>query len=340
MPLSEASSKGQSVLILLGIAIGVSVQVFIGSLIQGLQKSLVDSTIGNASQITIRSTDDKGTMDNWQEILDVVLDDNPEILNVTAVTDAPGFALVEERAYPVLVRGLDFETAEGIYKLSERIYEGKAPHSADEIIVGREFAGELSLETGDTLILQTAQGVSQEYRISGLFDLKVAALNKSWVVGLRETVQGLFDLEGQATAIEMQTLTVFEADAAADGSQWTKRIQPHDPGICDDIRCTGNRQCPGHHRNTKIQADRYSEGHGHQRPYSQCHLSVPGLAVGAGRSRAVWIGIGSGLQHLCVESGWYAGSCPVYQSGLYCPFSCSCPVGGRHGSPPACTPLV
>lgn len=41
------SSKGQTILIALGIAIGVSVQIFIGSLIQGLQKSLVDTTIGN-----------------------------------------------------------------------------------------------------------------------------------------------------------------------------------------------------------------------------------------------------------------------------------------------------
>ena len=33
-----ASNRGQTILIILGIAIGVSVQVFIGSLIMGLQK--------------------------------------------------------------------------------------------------------------------------------------------------------------------------------------------------------------------------------------------------------------------------------------------------------------
>ncbi len=35
-------SKGQTILITLGIAIGVSVQLFIGLLINGLQTSLVD----------------------------------------------------------------------------------------------------------------------------------------------------------------------------------------------------------------------------------------------------------------------------------------------------------
>lgn len=49
------ASKGQTFLIALGIAIGVSVQIFIGSLIQGLQIDLVDTTIGSQSQITITS---------------------------------------------------------------------------------------------------------------------------------------------------------------------------------------------------------------------------------------------------------------------------------------------
>lgn len=52
------SSKGQTILIAMGIAIGVSVQIFIGSLIQGLQKSLVDTTIGSQPQITL--TNKKG----------------------------------------------------------------------------------------------------------------------------------------------------------------------------------------------------------------------------------------------------------------------------------------
>lgn len=53
------SSKGQTILITIGIAIGVSVQIFIGLLIQGLQTSLVDKTIGSSSQITITAEEKK-----------------------------------------------------------------------------------------------------------------------------------------------------------------------------------------------------------------------------------------------------------------------------------------
>lgn len=39
------SGKGQTVLIMIGITIGVSVQIFIGLLIQGLQQSLIAKSI-------------------------------------------------------------------------------------------------------------------------------------------------------------------------------------------------------------------------------------------------------------------------------------------------------
>ena len=61
------SGKGQTLLIVLGIAIGVSVQVFLGSLIGGLQKSLINTTVGNSSHITILSTtDDKRLQLDYQ----------------------------------------------------------------------------------------------------------------------------------------------------------------------------------------------------------------------------------------------------------------------------------
>ena len=46
-------SKVQTFVIVVGIVIGVAVQVFVGSLIDGLQFSLVDGTIGSSPHITI-----------------------------------------------------------------------------------------------------------------------------------------------------------------------------------------------------------------------------------------------------------------------------------------------
>ena len=70
------SSKGQTILIVLGITIGVSVQIFIGSLIDGLQVSLVDKTIGNSSQITIVSSEREQILEVAAELLNSINEDD------------------------------------------------------------------------------------------------------------------------------------------------------------------------------------------------------------------------------------------------------------------------
>ena len=44
-------SRLQTILILLGIIIGVSVQIFLSSLISGLQRNLIEQTVGDSPHI-------------------------------------------------------------------------------------------------------------------------------------------------------------------------------------------------------------------------------------------------------------------------------------------------
>ena len=67
-------AKGQSILIAIGIAVGVSVQVFIGSLISGLQAELVDTAIGRNTQITISSSERGGVVEDYQALVQTIED--------------------------------------------------------------------------------------------------------------------------------------------------------------------------------------------------------------------------------------------------------------------------
>ena len=73
------SSKSQTILIILGIAIGVSVQVFIGSLIAGLQQSLLDTAIGRSSQITISPAERGERIADYEAIINDLKASEPEI---------------------------------------------------------------------------------------------------------------------------------------------------------------------------------------------------------------------------------------------------------------------
>ncbi|MDP2843362.1 MAG: ABC transporter permease, partial [Acetobacterium sp.] len=210
------SSKGQTGLIVLGIAIGVSVQIFIGSLITGLQKSLVDKTVGSAPQITVSSKADGDFILDAQAKIKTIKVANPdEIINLVAVTQGPAILKTAEDSTTIVIRGFDWEAAEGIYKITDRLVKGKLGTSENEVIIGKELSDNLSVKIGDRIEMITPKGNTAEFLVTGLFDLQVRSLNESWILTDEATVQTFLETGTGVSQIEMQVKDVFAADAVA-----------------------------------------------------------------------------------------------------------------------------
>ncbi|WP_352418946.1 ABC transporter permease [Proteiniborus sp.] len=208
------SSKGQTALIAIGIAIGVSVQIFIGSLIDGLQLSLIDKTIGSSSHITIQPKGKENYFEDNDEIINKLRKDD-RFTAVSKSLDASGFVLQDEETYPVLMRGFEFENANNIYKLDEKLIEGNLPSSSMEILLGKNLVQELGFKIGDKVSFLTPDGRYMESKLVGVFDLKVASLNKSWSISTIDNVGEIFEKEGSLSTIETQIEEVFDADIIA-----------------------------------------------------------------------------------------------------------------------------
>jgi lipoprotein-releasing system permease protein len=209
------SNKGQTILIALGIAVGVSVQIFIGSLIQGLQKSLINKTVGNSSQITILSNKEDKKISNYKQILDTAENSDKGIINLTTSADGAGLVKRDNKTYSILVRGFDISTADKIYNIRDRIYEGKEPSKDYEVLIGRNLKEELGINIGDSIDIIATSGSIETVKITGFYDLKVAAINKSWMITTLGTSQKIFKYEDTVTSIEMQVKEVFKADEIA-----------------------------------------------------------------------------------------------------------------------------
>ena len=205
------SSKGQTLLIAAGIAIGVSVQIFIGSLIQGLQKSLVDTTIGSQPQITVSNTTGDKRIGNYDEILKKITAQEDQVINLSVVADGPGLFTKEEDSYSLLIRGLQLEEADGIFKIKDNIVEGTIPKNDYEALIGIDLQKEANLAIGDDIEVLT-NGETKTFTLTGVFDLGVASLNKSWTITTLSTAQDFFSYGKQVTGINMQVTDVFEAD--------------------------------------------------------------------------------------------------------------------------------
>ena len=208
------SGKTQTILIVVGIAIAISIQVFVGLLLGSLQKSLVNQTIGNSPQITVTSATDIGSIRDWENIVESI-----EQLGLTRVVSvsasANAFVRDENTNLPVLVRGFDFERADRIYDINSRIYEGGLYQSRREVLVGQDLSEELETSVGDKLSVLSPNDSVNTFTISGFYDLGIASINKSWIIADRRTVQQLFGFDRRITSIEMTVDDVFAADSIA-----------------------------------------------------------------------------------------------------------------------------
>jgi lipoprotein-releasing system permease protein len=218
------SGKGQTALIILGISVGVAVQLFIGSLIQGLQISLVNTTIGRSPHITISSTNKDKTIKDWDRVIYETKISSPEIVNVSVAADGPASIDYEEDIDSVLLRGFNIYDADKVYRFSDGLYEGTMPEKKDEVIIGRELSKKSGTNVNDRIVLITPSGGKIRLTVTGLYDLKVSSINETWVVTNLETAQDILGLDNNVTSVEMQVRQVFNADSVAKKLKYTLSI--------------------------------------------------------------------------------------------------------------------
>ena len=207
------SSFLQTIVIVLGIGVGVSVQIFIGSLIGGLQKDLVNTTIGSSSQVTIESK--SGVIADYQSIFTALNGVDKNIKIVSPAVDGAGTMIVNENTKPIVLRGFNFALANDIYDFENKLTDGDLALD-NQIVIGLQLANELNLEVDDTVEVSIPLIGSQTLTVAGVFDFKVININQSWVVTNLATAQTALNLAASdITSFDMLVKEVFDADKTA-----------------------------------------------------------------------------------------------------------------------------
>ncbi|MBZ9685795.1 FtsX-like permease family protein [Clostridium estertheticum] len=200
------SNKGQTILITMGIAIGISVQIFLGLLIKNLNDDLVNNTIGNTSQITVMAKDKKDKLfTDYDSITkDIKAANGNKIKQVMGVLDSPALIQVGDSSQSIIVRGMDYSKNQDIYDLKNKIIAGSFPSSENEILIGKGLKTDINLQVGDTIKISTPDKRNLELKVSGIADFKVKELNNTWAVTSLSFAQKLFKEEGKLSSIEMK----------------------------------------------------------------------------------------------------------------------------------------
>lgn len=208
------ASKGQTILIALGIAIGVSVQIFIGSLISGLQTSLIDKTVGSSSHITIAHKEKGEVIKKWTTLSKDV-ENIENVKYVSPVLNYSAFFDTNDNNYSILLRGFDINKANQIYKFQDNLVEGRLPKKNNEIIIGTNLKKDAKIQLNEKINVLTPAQEKFKVKVVGFFDLKVSSINELWAVTTLKTVQNISDNKNAISAIEIQVNDVFAADETA-----------------------------------------------------------------------------------------------------------------------------
>lgn len=206
------NNKAQTLLIALAIGLGVSIQIFLGLLIQNLGNDLINQTIGTSSQVTLKNEDNE-VIENGNEVLSSVINSDERITTGIEVLDRPGLVTKDDKSLAVLLRGFNLKDAENIYKYKDSLISGNMPSSDNEVILGTVLATDLGVTSGDEITVLTPNKEVKIVKVTGIVDLKVEALNKGTLITNLDTVRNIYGLESNTiTSIETQVANgdIFE----------------------------------------------------------------------------------------------------------------------------------
>jgi lipoprotein-releasing system permease protein len=228
--------RAQSWLIFVGASAGVAVIIFLTALIDGLQVTLIDQTLGSQAHVVVRPLDESArpldggggasalvevktrqrtaSIPEWQPLAAAAAA-VPRVVAVAPSVAGSAFATQASVSKSVALRGIDAETYGRIIPIAKHLVQGQFRLSGRDALVGVELASDLGLRAGDKLRLVVAGGRDEVFTISGVFDLGQKDVNQRWVFVPLGVAQTLLDLPGRVTTLELRIDDVFAADAVA-----------------------------------------------------------------------------------------------------------------------------
>jgi lipoprotein-releasing system permease protein len=228
--------RGQTVLLLVGIAVGVAVQFFLSSLIGGLQLSLIERTVGSAPHIFVLPPDDLPTslllgdgqavdsrrvpyselteVLSWQQYYDF-LKGLPAVTAACPVAGGQGFIERGGATETVALKGILAEEGARIYRFDRNLRSGRAELGGDSAIVGLSVADKLRLDLGDRFFVRNSKGAGDTFTVTGIVDLGAVQANALVFLSL-DRARSFLGLDG-VSAIEVRVRDPFQAEAVAAG---------------------------------------------------------------------------------------------------------------------------
>lgn len=182
----------QTLLTISAVATGVTIVIFVTSLIFGLQDMMSTLLTGSIPHVTVQVRDPVPQpltdgdnpvsnqlavpasqlkfIDNWRELI-VMLRGLPNVQGVAPVVSGQGFASKGANPVGVNVVGADPDLLDEITPVSRDLVAGRYKGlGSDEIVIDIELAKDLKVEVGERIRLSSSSNQSDSFTIAGIYN--------------------------------------------------------------------------------------------------------------------------------------------------------------------------
>jgi lipoprotein-releasing system permease protein len=230
------SHPGQTALLMAGVALGVSVFIFMSALIGGLATLLTLRTIGSIPHIVLERLDrDPAVLNShqgaqvvlqkdlsrrdqiaiWQPMIPII-EKTAGVIAVSPQIRGSAFVVRGQAVSPVGVIGTMAGKLSDIANIDAAIVAGSGSLPADGILIGSVLARDLGLRVGQVVQLTSDRGRSRSFRIGGVFTLGIASADRQSIYMNFTTARALFDLSTGVSRIEIKVRPATDAASVAE----------------------------------------------------------------------------------------------------------------------------
>lgn len=209
------ANRAQSLLLVLGVAVGVYVFVFMSALIGGLAVLLVDRTVGSIAHIVVepterdpvslvgneagpllavlKSSQQRSTLQSAEAYLPII-ESAPLVTVVVGKVIGSGFMVKGEAVAPVQVTGIEAKDISSIADIESRLVAGSTDLMLGTAVIGIGVADALGVGVGQSVIVRSDRNIEQSITVGGIFELGVAGIDDTTVYLNIRAARVLFDL--------------------------------------------------------------------------------------------------------------------------------------------------
>ncbi len=234
--------KGQTLLTMGVVAVSVTLIIFLGALIGGLQKRLISSVTGAIPHVVIRQPErqpiavwevasgqrelylgeriklqqQKRKIEDWQvwEQRLPTLSDN--ITAVSPVVEGQAFLTRNEKRKAINVVGMFPEKHNGVVDVQSKLVRGRFfGLNGGEAAIGFKLAEEFGVTLGDKIRVVSPEGNVASFTVAGIFDTGFNLVDSSTVYVTLRDAQSLFAVGSAVTTIGIKLQRIFEAEDLA-----------------------------------------------------------------------------------------------------------------------------